>query len=254
MVDQTEPPGRLLDLAGRVVIVTGASGTLGGGIVRRFAAAGALVVAQGRSRPAPMAGDRTVGVTVDLTEEDGPDRLVAATVAAFGRVDALVNNAGIQPVASLAGLADAEWRSMLDVNVTAVHRLTQAVATRMTAQGEGGAIVHVASIEGLQPAPLHEHYAVSKAAVLMHARAAAGVYGPAGIRVNAISPGLIAADGIEEAWPDGVARWRAAAPLGRLGTPEEVGDVCVFLCSSLARFITGANLVVDGGVLARPTW
>jgi NAD(P)-dependent dehydrogenase (short-subunit alcohol dehydrogenase family) len=248
-------PAQLLDLSGTVVVVTGASGTIGGGIARRFLAAGASVVAHANGRPLPAdLVDRCAVVAVDLTAEDGPERLVEAAVDAFGRLDAVINNAGIQPTSSLAGLADADWRRLLDVNVTAVHRVTQTAAARLAAQGEGGAIVHVASIEGLQPAPLHEHYAVSKAAVIMHARAAAGAYGTAGIRVNSVSPGLVEAEGIEEAWPEGVARWRAAAPLARLGTPAEVGDACVFLCSPLARFITGANLVVDGGVLARPTW
>ncbi|MDH4309304.1 MAG: SDR family oxidoreductase, partial [Acidimicrobiia bacterium] len=97
-------------------------------------------------------------------------------------------------------------------------------------------------------------YATSKAALLMHARAAALAYGKDGIRVNSVSPGLIGRPGIETQWPEGVARWKAAAPLGRLGTPEDIGDACVFLCSDLARWITGVDLVVDGGVLTNPTW
>ena len=88
----------------------------------------------------------------------------------------------------------------------------------------------------------------------MHARAAALEYGAHGIRVNSVSPGLIHRAGIEEQFPEGVARWKAAAPMERLGAPEDVGDACVFLASPLARWITGADLVVDGGVLAGPTW
>jgi 3-oxoacyl-[acyl-carrier protein] reductase len=119
---------------------------------------------------------------------------------------------------------------------------------------EAGAIVNVASIEGLQPAFAHSHYAASKAGVIMHTRAAALELGPKGIRVNCVSPGLIAAPGIEEGWPAGVARWHAAAPLHRLGTPIDVADAVLFLASPAARWITGANLVVDGGVLAHNTW
>lgn len=249
----TPPPADLLDLTGRVVVVTGAGGTIGAGIADRLAAAGATIAAQTRSSPIDLAGDDHSRHRIDLTEPGGPQALVDEVVATHGRLDGLVNNAGIQPIAALADVTDDEWRDMLDTNVTAVHRLTTAAAAVMV-EGDGGSIVHIASIEGSQPAPLHEHYSVSKAAVIMHARAAASAYGQQGVRVNVVSPGLIGRDGIDEAWPEGVARWRAAAPLERLGTAQDVGDACVFLVSDLSRWITGAELVVDGGVLTRPTW
>ncbi len=104
------------------------------------------------------------------------------------------------------------------------------------------------------PAPGHAHYAAAKSAVVMHARAAAQEYGPDGIRVNTVSPGLIERDGLAEAWPEGVRRCREASAVGRLGRPEDVGDACVFLASPLASWITGHDLVVDGGATARPTW
>lgn len=88
----------------------------------------------------------------------------------------------------------------------------------------------------------------------MHARAAALEYGPLGIRVNTVSPGLIEREGLAEDWPEGVRRWERAAPAGRLGRPEDVGDACAFLASPLASWITGHDLVVDGGVSARPRW
>lgn len=143
---------------------------------------------------------------------------------------------------------------MIDTNLTAVHRLSQVVAKAMIAAQAPGSIVHVASIEGTQPAPLHGHYAAAKAALIMHARAAALEWGSERIRVNVVSPGLIDRPGLGDDWPEGVQRWLAAAPLGRLGTPEDVGDACVFLCSDLSRWVSGANLVVDGGVLTHPTW
>jgi NAD(P)-dependent dehydrogenase (short-subunit alcohol dehydrogenase family) len=118
----------------------------------------------------------------------------------------------------------------------------------------GNSIVNISSIEGIQPANNHSHYAASKAAVIMHTRAAALELGQAGIRVNCVSPGLIDVAGLDQAWPDGVARWRAAAPLGRLGTPSDVADAVLFLASPAARWISGANIVVDGGVLAHNTW
>lgn len=244
----------MIDLTGTVVIVTGAGGGVGGGIARRFAAAGASVVAATRTSPVTDVAGKTVVVEADLASDGGPAELVGATVEAFGKVDALVNNAGIQPIAPLAGMSDDEFRTMLEVNVTATHRLTQAVAAHLIERGTGGSIVHIASIEGHQPAALHAHYSTSKAALLMHARTAALEYGPHGIRVNTVSPGLIDRPGLAEDWPEGVRRWLAAVPLGRLGTPEDVGDACVFLVSAMARWITGADIVVDGGVLARPTW
>jgi 3-oxoacyl-[acyl-carrier protein] reductase len=242
-------PTQLLDLTGRVIVVTGAGGGLGAGIVRRTKAAGATVV--GVTRSTAVTDDDVTVLTFDLTEPDGPSGVIDATLAAHGRIDGLVNNAGIQPIVPFADITDGEWSEMIETNLTATHRLTQAAAAAMS---EGGSIVHIASIEAHHPTPVHGHYATSKAAVVMHARAAALALGGRGIRVNSISPGLIARPGIEDQWPEGVRRWEAAAPLGRLGTPDDVGDACVFLCSELSRWITGVDLVVDGGVLTNTTW
>jgi NAD(P)-dependent dehydrogenase (short-subunit alcohol dehydrogenase family) len=142
-------------------------------------------------------------------------------------------------------------REMLRVNVAGVVAMTHAAARVFPG---GGAIVNIASIEGLQPAAGHSHYAASKAAVIMHTRAAALELGSRGIRVNALAPGLIDAPGLAAAWPDGVKRWLANCPLERLGTTRDVADAVLFLLSDAARWITGATLVVDGGMLARPTW
>ncbi|MDE0170184.1 MAG: SDR family NAD(P)-dependent oxidoreductase [bacterium] len=251
-------PAEMVDLDGRVVVVTGAGGNIGSGIARRLVAAGATVVAHTRSSPVDHLRDRSGEplhtVVADLATASGPRELVKLVVRHLGRLDALVNNAGVQPVAPFAELTDDQWSEMIDTNLTAVHRLTQAAAAAMETRGAGGSIVHISSIEGSNPAPGHGHYSVSKAALIMHARAAALTYGPSGIRVNTVSPGLISRPGIVTEWPEGVRRWREACPLERLGTPEDIGDACVFLCSDLARWITGANLVVDGGVLSRPTW
>ena len=119
---------------------------------------------------------------------------------------------------------------------------------------DGGAVVNVASVEAHQPAIGHGHYAVSKAGLIMLTRAAALEYGPDGIRVNSVSPGLIDDGTLAERWPDGVERWLAAAPLRRIGTPGDVADAVTFLVSPMARWVTGADLVVDGGILAVPTW
>jgi 3-oxoacyl-[acyl-carrier protein] reductase len=194
-------------------------------------------------------GARATVATGDV-ERDAA-RICGTAMEAFGRLDVVVNNAGMQPVAPLMELGDEEVGEMLRVNVAGVAAMTREAAALMT---RGGAIVNIGSIEGLQPAFGHSHYAASKAAVIMHTRAAALELGPRRIRVNCISPGLIEAPGLEEAWPEGVARWRTAAPLDRLGTPADVADAAIFLASPAARWISGANLVVDGGVLAHNTW
>lgn len=250
------PSALQLDLSERVVVVTGAGGNIGGGIARRLSEAGARLVLQTRTSSLEQVVSRLSGpsasVVCDLDSPDAPDQILAAGVEHFGRVDGLVNNAGIQPVAPLAEMESEDFRQMFETNVTSVHRLTMALAHRL--RGAPGSVVHVASIEGLQPAAGHGHYASAKAALRMHARAAALELGELGVRVNVVSPGLISRPGIEDQWPEGVERWRRAAPLGRLGEPEDVANACAFLLSDLASWITGAEIVVDGGVLTRPTW
>jgi 3-oxoacyl-[acyl-carrier protein] reductase len=169
-----------------------------------------------------------------------------------GRLDNLVNNAGIQPVEELADMPAASWRLMFEANLTSAFSCTQAAARVM--RETGGSVTHIASIEAARPAPGHAHYAAAKAALVMHARAAALEYGPLGIRVNTVSPGLVDRPGLAGSWPEGVERWHRAAPLGRLGEPADVGNACVFLASPMAAWITGHDLTVDGGVSARPTW
>jgi NAD(P)-dependent dehydrogenase (short-subunit alcohol dehydrogenase family) len=244
----------MIDLSGRVVIITGAGGGIGEGIARSFAEAGSSLVLATRNSPVGELAAKQTVVHVDLNEALAPALIVEAALENFGRVDGLVNNAGIQPLASTLAVTDEDFRQMLETNVIAAHRLTQAVARQMIEQGEGGAIVHIASIEGIQPAPLHGHYATAKAGLRMHARAAAQELGPHRIRVNTVSPGLIDRPGLGTDWPEGVQRWMSSVPLRRLGTADDVGDACVFLCSEMATFITGVDLVVDGGVLANPTW
>jgi NAD(P)-dependent dehydrogenase (short-subunit alcohol dehydrogenase family) len=265
----------MLDLTGRVVLVTGAGDSSGGGtgsageivgsgigsgIVRRFVATGATVVAHTRNSPTDHLrypdGTPVATVRADLTTADGPSRVIGETLELYGRLDGLVNNAGAQPIAQFDTMTDEQFTDMMDINVTATHRMTQSAAAAMRRNSDpaGGSIVHIASIEARHPTVVHGHYATSKAALVMHARAAALMYGPDGIRVNSVSPGLIDRPGLIDDWPEGVTRYLAAAPLDRLGTPEDVGDACVFLCSDLSSWVTGTDLLVDGGVLTNTTW
>ncbi|MCK6627785.1 MAG: glucose 1-dehydrogenase [Anaerolineae bacterium] len=250
----------LLDFSGRVVIVTGSGGGLGAGIALRFAEAGAAVGVNYRSSAAgaqtvvaqiEAAGGRAIAIRADVTQKAEVEALISQTVEAFSRLDVLINNAGVYPLVNLIEMSEAEWDEVINSNLRSTFLCTQAAAKQMMAQGGGGAIVNIASIEAENPAPMHSHYNAAKGGVVMHTAAAANELGLYGIRVNSVSPGLIWREGIEQAWPDGVERFLKAAPLGRLGMPDDVADACLFLASPAARWITGANLRVDGGVMTK---
>jgi len=252
-----------LELSGKVALVTGASRGIGRAIASRFGAAGAAIVVHYREREAEARdlartleshGTRAVAIGADLRKAAEVDALFRAAADEVGDPDILVNNAGSYPLHPLVDAPPEEWKTVVETNLVAVHLATQAAARRLIARGAPGAVVNVASIEGLQPAPAHSHYVAAKSGVLAYTRSAALELGPHGIRVNAVSPGLIWREGIEDAWPEGVASFRSRAPLGRLGRPEEVAEACLFLASPRASFITGANLVVDGGVLTAPAF
>ena len=251
--DTTPAVADLLDLRGKTVLVTGASGNIGGGIARRLAEAGATIIAHchGNEDAARSLAESVAGshVRADLSDESAVERLFSGI-----RPDLVVNNAAVQPVKPLGDVSAEEWRAMLAANLDSAFLVTRHAAQRWRETGAGGTIVNIASIEGTDPAAGHGHYATSKAGLLMLTRAAALEFGPAGIRVNAVSPGLIDREGLDEDWPDGVRRWRNRAPLERLGAPNDVADAVLFLLSPAARWISGANLVVDGGMSAQSRW
>jgi NAD(P)-dependent dehydrogenase (short-subunit alcohol dehydrogenase family) len=248
----------LLDLSGRVCLVTGAGSGLGRAVARRFALAGARVAVHYRgSRDGAQAVVQDVraakgdarAFAADLVREGEASRLVEEVAEAFGRLDILVNNAGAYPLVGLLEMTGAQWDEVVAANLKSALLCLQAAGRRMSAAG-GGAIVNVTSIQAFRPMEGLAAYSAAKAGLEMLTRSAAFELGPAGVRVNAVAPGVVWREGIETAWPEGVARYRAAAPLGRLTQPEDVADACLFLASDAARFITGTTLVVDGGLLA----
>ena len=235
------------------------SGGIGAAIATTFARAGASLIVHYHDEERAAAevaeeieasGGRALKLGANLRSPGEVERLFEEVERRVGLVNVLVNNAGVYPLHALVDATPEAWQEVIETNLNGVHYCTRSMARRLVDRGSGGAIVNVASIEGLRPAPLHSHYTASKAGVLAYTRSAAVELGAQGIRVNAVSPGLIRREGIEEAWPEGVEAFLARAPLGRLGTAEDVAHACLFLASNDAAFVTGANLLVDGGVLA----
>lgn len=259
----TSPIASLLDLTGQVALVTGASGGIGRVIAQRLASAGAAVAvhyhrndvsAAAAVDAITAAGGNAIALAGDIAKERDCERIFASIESAFGPVSLLVNNAADQGVHSLASMPLATWRAMMATNLDGTFLTTRLAIDGMIARGAGGAIVNVSSIEGMVPAEGHGHYATSKAGMLMFTRAAALEFGLHGVRVNAVSPGLIDRDGLASDWPSGVARWTGAAPLGRLGTADDIANAVLYLLSPAAAFVTGANLVVDGGIGTKAGW
>lgn len=251
----------LFDFKDRVVLVTGSSKGIGQGIASGFAAAGASVAinyhgdrqaAENAVSKIAAGGGKVSAFQADLTLEVEAARLSAQVIDRFGRLDILVNNAGQYDLLSpLVEMSAGEWDQIINANLRSAFLCTQLAARQMISQGNGGAIINIASIEANAPMLAHSHYDAAKAGVIMLTKSSALELGSHGIRVNAISPGLIWREGIEQNWPDGVERWRATAPLKRLGTSEDVANACLFLASPAAGWITGINLVLDGGVSTR---
>jgi NAD(P)-dependent dehydrogenase (short-subunit alcohol dehydrogenase family) len=257
------PVSSLLDLKGKTALVTGANAGIGRGIAERLAEAGAAVgihyrsgkdEAEALAAKIRSAGGKAVAVQAELTDEASAKAAFDAVNDAIGPIDILVNNAARQTHAMLREMDLAEWTAMMNANLNAVFILTKLATARMIERKSEGAIINIASISGINATLTHAHYATSKAALIMFTEAAAIEYGRYGIRVNAVSPGVIYRDGIEANWPDGVKRWMNAVPLGRMGENEDVGDAVLFLASAASRFITGINLIVDGGITAMPTF
>ncbi|GAA5178735.1 SDR family oxidoreductase [Rugosimonospora acidiphila] len=257
-----------LHLTGKVAVVTGASRGIGLAVVRALAGEGVRVVAGARTvtgELAELAGDGAVRpVAVDLSTVDGPGRLVAAAVAAFGRIDLLVNNVGAvapRPTGFLA-VPDADWIATLNVNFLAHVRTVRAALPHLYAAGTS-AIVTIASVNAALPDPLVIDYGAAKAALVNFCKALSKEAGPKGVRVNTISPGPVST----ELWlgTDGVAATlarvtggnpaaiadRAAheSVTGRFTEPEEVAGLVLYLAGDLAANLTGANLAVDGGMV-----
>ena len=244
-----------LGLKDRVCVVTGAGGGIGRAVALGMAEAGASVVLLDKDEERCRAtaevlrpiGVRTLALACDIAD---PQRVAAAEQAsrAIGPCDILVNNAGMLLPGSLATLPLEEWNLLLPVNLTGYLLCSQAFGKAMIERGRG-AIVHTASIAGSNAQGFSGAYSVSKAGVLMLSRQLAVEWGPHGVRSNVMSPGLVRTPMSESFYQaPGVAERRAAAiPVGRIGTPEDMAEVVLFLASDRAGFVNGQEIIVDGG-------
>jgi 3-oxoacyl-[acyl-carrier protein] reductase len=241
----------MIDLSGRVLLLTGAAGGIGAATARSFREAGARMLLADRDAPEALArsldpaGRDVVAAACDVTDSAAVDAMVAAAMARFARIDIVVPGAGIYPDATLAEMTDAAWRHCLAVNLDGTLAVCRAAAPHM---GEGGAIVTLASIAGHRGSAGHSHYAAAKGAVLALTRSLAAELAPRGIRANAVSPGLIDTPMIAAMMLERGPGLVAQTPLRRLGTAAEVASAVLFLASDLASYVTGETLHVNGGL------
>lgn len=247
-------------LKGKLALVTGASRGIGRAIALAFAAEGADVVVNYVSRPEQAeavveelgrGGRRAISIKADIADREQVEAMVARVWQDFGPIDLLVNNAGIETIVPLIDLTDEQWERVTAVNLKGNWLCAQVVARRMIAEGRGGAIVNVGSIQAGLALPGRTHYAPTKRGVEGLTRNLAAELAPHGIRVNCIHPGVIETDMTQ--WvigdPEILPVVLDKIPLHRQGQPDEVAPAAVFFASDEASYITGQCLYVDGGML-----
>ena len=249
----------LFDLTGKTAVVTGSSRGIGRAIVERFAEHGANVVVSSRKAAAceevaaaisaRHGAGRALAIPANISSKDDLQRLADETVRAFGEIDVLVCNAASNPYyGPLAGIADDQFRKILDNNIISNHWLISMVAPAMRARKDG-AIIIVSSIGGLKGNAIIGAYNISKAADFSLARNLAVEFGRDNVRVNCIAPGLIKTDFARALWenPETLKSSNARTPLGRIGEPDEIAGAAVFLASRAGAYMTGQTIVIDGG-------
>jgi NAD(P)-dependent dehydrogenase (short-subunit alcohol dehydrogenase family) len=250
---------RLFDLTGKVAIVTGSSRGIGLAIAAALAEHGCKVVISSRKQDAceevahainAQHGDeRAIAIAASISDKDALQNLVDETRREFGRIDVLVCNAASNPYyGPMAGITDDQFRKILDNNVIANHWLISMAAPEMLERGEGSIII-VSSIGGLTSSTMIGAYNISKAADFQLARNLAAEFGPKGVRVNCIAPGLVKTDFARALWenPDTLKLVTKGTPLRRIGEPHEIAGAAVYLASPASTFMTGQAMIVDGG-------
>jgi 3-oxoacyl-[acyl-carrier protein] reductase len=241
-------------LIDRVAFVTGAGAGIGRTIACRFALEGADIAAvdiDGRAAEETAALVRTLGrraeaIRADVANADDVEAAASRAFGAFGRIDVLVNNAGITLDVTIAEMSEADWDLVIDVHLKGTFLCTRAIAPRMRNAGRG-AIVNMSSVSGKIGNIGQANYSSAKAGMVALTKVTAREFAPYGVRANAIQPGLIATSPTLERGEEKLREGAGGTPLGRIGTPEEVASVALFLASDMASFVTGAVIEVTGG-------
>lgn len=253
----------LFSVSGQVVLVSGGSRGIGQALARGFAERGAQVVISGRdqstldaaSREIAQGGHSCRGFACDVSRVDEIGPLVERVVQEYGRIDTLLNVAGVNIRQPSERFSPEQFDFILDINLRGAFFMAQAVGKHMLAQGSG-AIVNIDSLNSEAPLKDVAPYAMSKAGISSMTRALAMEWGPRGVRVNGLAPGFILTDLTKKLWSiPTMAEWgRVNTPLGRLGRPEDLVGTAVFLASPAAAFLTGQTIYVDGGLVAGRIW
>jgi len=243
---------------GQVALVTGGGLGIGRGACLTLAAAGAAVavqdinLAEAEKVAAEIrgSGGRAIAIPGDVSSDEVLAAMLARARAEFGRLDIVVNNAGIYPFCGFLEMPVEMMDRVLDINLRAVFRCTQLAGQIMADLGNGGTVINLASVQGFRPSnPGVSHYDVTKAGVIMLTKAAALELAPHRIRVNAIAPGVIETPGTQPLIQSGTVDVLARVPIGRMGQVDDVANLILFLASPASSFITGDTIVVDGGFL-----
>lgn len=260
---------KLLDLSGKAAIVTGGGSGIGRAVALRLAEAGANVTiadideagALETCKMVQAAGGEAQAIFADVRSRADAAKACEAAAGKLGRLDILVNNAGIYPALPVLNLTDDVWESVMGINLRGALVFSQAAAQQMIKAGNGGRIVNMVSLEALHPVVMHSHYSASKAGLVMLTKSMALELAPHKIAVNAVAPGVIWTPGLDKQLrgfyePAGMtadqllqATVYPRVPAGRLGEPDDVARVALFLASKAADYITGDVIVVDGGYL-----
>jgi glucose 1-dehydrogenase len=247
-------------LTGKVAIVTGGNSGIGKAIVLALAEAGANIVidyvaneqaTEDLEKQVAALGDQSIGVEADVSKVADLERLIKAAVDAFGRLDVMVNNAGIETRTSILDSTEADYEKVMAINLKSAFFGTQLAAKQMIAQGDGGRIINITSVHEDWPMPGNAPYCVSKGGMRMLTRTAGITLGPHGVTVVGVGPGAVATP-INTATmndPAKMATLDAAIPLGRMAEPSEIGSVVAFLAGDGASYLTATTIFADGGIM-----
>lgn len=254
---------RMIDFTGKAVVVTGGARGMGVGIAKRFAQAGGDVAvtycshqekAEELVEELRAMGSNANAFHMDQSRPEECEAMLKEVVSVYSKVDVLINNAGININMSTMELTEEVWDRVVDTNMKGFFFCSRAAARQMQTQEERGSIVSIASINAFTPLADAAHYGASKAGIVMGTKSLAMDFGPRGIRINAVAPGLMDAPGLDEAVPGWRESYISRAPLARIGQWEDIGNACIFLASPMAGWITGQTLVADGGVTLAPAY